>query len=138
MGAIISDNVKLSDVLKYVGYNCPEDLMDTTINELIAGGGDTPECKLYAWKGVDSRDSSTRYFYFNTDVAPATAEEAGTELKYINYDSLTGAMEAELYFAGGDTYTRVSDTSFTDSWEESGETATITFTRDSTKDVTVW
>lgn len=49
MGAILSDNVTLNDVLKYVGINCPQGFEQTTIKELLVNAGGGLKYHLYAW-----------------------------------------------------------------------------------------
>ena len=40
MGAILTDDVPVKELLKGTGYNVPEDMMDKTWGEATSGGGD--------------------------------------------------------------------------------------------------
>ena len=54
MGAKLGEDIKLSDILKYVGIDCPEDLMEATLADIIAGGTSHGlTYHLYAWKDED-------------------------------------------------------------------------------------
>lgn len=46
MGAILTDDVPILEILKPTGYNCPEELMGKTWGDVSKSGGAT---KLYAW-----------------------------------------------------------------------------------------
>ena len=87
---------------------------------------------LYAWR---SSESPNTLYYFNIGTSPVdqTAYEGMKTLYYGNTDVSVGTYAVE-----GDIYARVSDTEFTVSYEEDGQTTTNTFTRDATKDVEVW
>lgn len=46
MGAILTDDVPILEILKPTGYNCPEKLMGKTWGDVAKSGGAS---KLYAW-----------------------------------------------------------------------------------------
>ena len=82
---------------------------------------------LYGWL------CNNNYMYLNASTAP----ESGESLKQIDIEGL-GVITVGNVIQEGDTYAKVSDTEFTVTYEEGGQTHTLTYTRDSTKDVTVW
>lgn len=89
---------------------------------------------VYAWNCADTRHpQDTVYNYFNVSSAPADA--AGLMSMSGNFES---GMRVEAAVYEGDTYTKISDTSFSISWEEGQDTVTQTYTRDATKDFTLW
>lgn len=94
-----------------------------TVN-VPSGGSAT----AYAWK------TGTAYMYLNVDTAPSDS----ADIKAINYESAGGVLVVKSLLVEGDTYAKVSDTKFTTSYEDEGQTITTTFTRDSTKDFTLW
>lgn len=99
MGAILTDDVPVKELLKGTGYNVPEDMMDKTWGEATSGGGDvtlvelsatenkvytpdegkayskvtvnvpSPTVKLYAWK------NETNIIYTKT-AEPTTTDKA--------------------------------------------------------------
>ena len=91
---------------------------------------------LYAWSTAD--DMPTPYFtYTNIDSAPTNPVVGG--IKFIEQEQeRPDSMQINSLPAEGDVYTKVSDTEFTISWEEGGQTYTQTFTRSSGYDITLW
>jgi len=88
----------------------------------------------YAWIVDDTRDPGTNFYsYFNVETSPENPEN----LKHI-YGNFESGIGVESFVAPDDMYVKISDTSFSVSWDESGTTVTQTFTRDSTKDITLW
>ena len=99
MGAVLTDDVPVRELLKPTGYNIPEDMMDKTWGEATSGGGDVtlvelsatqnkvytpdegkaykkvtvnvpaPTVKLYAWK------NDTAIIYTKT-AEPTTSDKA--------------------------------------------------------------
>lgn len=51
MGAILTDDVPVLEILKPTGYNCPETLMGKTWGDVAKSGGAS---KLYAWQALAS------------------------------------------------------------------------------------
>jgi len=93
-----------------------------TLTNIPAGGS----AAAYAWKvGND-------YNYLNINTAPS--DPAGANgIKQISSDT-NNVLFVESVIIDGVTYTYVSDTEFTISFNG----GTVTFTRDSTKDFTLW
>ena len=134
---IESNKAQSIDVSQYteaveIEPTSPNDAMakvTVTLSNIPSGGG-----TAYAWEGNDSRTPQSPFFnYFNASVAPVDAS---------NLQALQGTIEDGLSVtnatAEGDTYTKISDTSFSISWVDDGDTVTQTFTRDATKDFTLW
>ncbi len=106
------------------GYDATKKVT-ASVNVPSSGGSAT----AYAWK----IDSGTAYMYLNVDTAPSDS----ADIKAIDHESVD-VLAVKPLLVEGDTYTKVSDTEFTTSYEDEGQTITTTFTRDSTKDFTLW
>lgn len=103
-----------------------------TVN--VSGGG---SATAYCWSVSDSRTPlETSYVYISVDVAPADEIEAGTTKIIVG--SLDSGSVAIFNLLLLSIYTRISDTEFTTSFTEGRDTYTLTYTRDSTKDFTLW
>lgn len=114
------------------GYDATKKVT-ATVNVPSSGGSAT----AYAW--VDG-DGGVQYFDFNT--SPSNLEELSNKkmlvssvgeysLSFLRVEALSGKVQ---------DYTRISDTSFTSSVQLIPDlpAVTITFTRESSKDFTLW
>ena len=105
---------------------------DGTVDENPGGGGGGT---AYAWQVVDSRyPEQTDYSYLSANVSPADKDEALTT-KSIFGDLYAGNVNIDNLIH---IYTRTSDTEFAITVTVGGTTITKTFTRNSTKDFTLW
>ena len=98
------------------------------VNPKASGGGDTT---VYAWI-----EGYGRVHYTSFDIAPEQ-DAAENEFMLDMDDSETGILVRELLYDApgyGIEYTKISDTEFSLVNEAEGRT----FTRDSTKDFTLW
>ena len=97
--------------------------VEVTLSNIPSGGA-----VLYPWKV----NNSQKKLYLNIDTAPATSDG----IKELVYDP---DVSVEDLIGEGDTYIKVSDTEFTISYEDDGQTIILTWTRDvSSPNVTVW
>ena len=106
-----------------------------TLDNIPSGGSAT----AYAWEFVplDGEGIKTRYF----PMATAPVDKADYLVKCSHNGiclSQDGKFRIDTYAENNDGYTRVSDNSFTVSYEEGGETATVTFVRNDNDDFTLW
>ena len=104
-----------------------------TLTNIPSGGS----AVAYAWRVVNARSKHPEefnYSYLSTDISPTDRIEASTT-KILAIDLLTVACSIGPIIASDDVYTRVSDTEFTVSWSEEDS---LTYTRDSTQDFTLW
>ena len=97
-----------------------------TVN-IPSGGSAT----AYAWV-----DNDNNVYYFNFDIAPQSFED------YIHSKTLDSGVEAYSVgevgnVRGSSSFERTSDTQFVETVEDR-MTLTYTFTRDATKDFTLW
>lgn len=95
-----------------------------TLSNIPSGGG----VKAYVW----SLSGGRHLFYSNIDVAPSDPADLD-DAKILRSDN-DGTLQVMPFLAEGGTYAYVSDTEFT----VTNAGATITFTRDSTKDFEIW
>lgn len=134
MGAILTDDVPVKELLKGTGYNVPEDMMDKTWGEATSGGGDvtlidlsatenkvytpdagkaykkvtvnvpSPTVKLYAWK------NETNIVYTKT-AEPTTTDKALVPAATGLSEAVIVAVTAEFASVtiGETTYTRYTD-----------------------------
>lgn len=82
---------------------------------------------LYGWL------CNNNYMYLDTSVAPSS----GAALKQIDIAG-QGTITIIAVVEEGDVYAKVSDTEFTVTYEQGGQSHTLTYTRDATNDVEVW
>lgn len=114
-----------------------------TLNNIPSGGSAT----AYAWKATYDEGGVQKTYYYYTTFAKAPADKDAWEnekILYVDVDtnlSYIGAMQVVTGFqiAGADPsdtdYQKDSDTQFTVLWDIGDTTV---FTRDATKDVTLW
>lgn len=97
-----------------------------TVNVPSSGGSAT----AYGWNVVSSESSSL--YYLSVDIAPADMTKARNMKRFsvMSQDQITVSSLPPL-----DTYTRISDTEF-EFYMEGG--SVVTYTRDPTKDFTLW
>lgn len=109
MSANIPVNMRLDDLLKATGYNCPEELQGKTFDEATSGGGGGGGT-LYAWNAGSSE--SPHYVYFSFDIAPATqADFLQTKTTTVDYE--TGKLTSyDTSIGSSESYVRGSDTEF--------------------------
>lgn len=98
-----------------------------TLSNIPSGGSAT----AYAWKVNDG------YQYLDIDTAPTDPADIN------NIKGILGRNNGILFVNTlliplDETYTYVSDTEFTISYEDGEEIITDTYTRDTTKDFTLW
>lgn len=131
MSATIPESMRLDDLLKATGYDCPAELQGKTFDQATEGGG-SGSVTAYAWKfaGQDV------YTYLSIGTAPSDPSEA-SNIKNIGF-SAQGIFTIHYLMLEGDTYDYVSDTEFTISYEDNGQTVTDTYTRVSMKDMVLW
>ncbi|SEP80373.1 hypothetical protein SAMN04487977_101474 [Treponema bryantii] len=92
----------------------------------------------YAWKVVNSEyPEEFTYSYLSADISPTDRTEASTT-KMLMGDIITGSGSIGTLIMDDYAYTRVSETEFEISWERDETTITLAYTRDSTKDFTLW
>ena len=104
-----------------------------TVNVPSSGGSAT----VYVWQEVDSRTPmSSKYAYMSVDVAPAD-QTAALAMKNLSGNLESGTL-AIASIPSIFTYTRISDTKFELSAEIGGNPFTLTYTRDTTKDLVIW
>jgi hypothetical protein len=167
MSANIPSTMPMSDLLKSTGYNCPEELQGKTFDEATSGGDAkistntaatvdvsqytepveiTPAegydattkvtltlsnipsgggATAYAWKGLDGANPFVVYFDFS--IAPETQQEYWNKHILVNNN---GVLSVLTISEVEPPYERVSDTSFND--------GDFLYTRDTTKDFTLW
>lgn len=101
-----------------------------TVN-VPSGGSAT----AYAWE--NNSHGLTSYFYFNINTASSESADM-KDVKTIERGNGNTLYIATFPIPDEVVYTYISDTEFTISYEEGGQIATDTFTRDSTKDFTLW
>lgn len=187
MSATIPESMRLDDLLKATGYDCPVDLQGKTFDQATEGGGAdleddktvsitengvveiTPSAgkdgmkkvtatvnvsgggggsaTAYAWKVTYDEGGTQKTYYYYTTFAKAPADKDAWEnekILYVNLDtnlSFLGDIEVitGFHIAGADPsdadYQKDSDTQFTVIW---GVDDTSVFTRDDTKDFTLW
>lgn len=134
MGAILTDDVPVKELLKGTGYNVPEDMMDKTWGEATSGGGDvtlielsatenkvytpdegkaykkvtvnvpSPTVKLYAWK------NETNIVYTKT-AEPTTTDKALVPAATGLSEAVIAAVAAEFASVtiGETAYARYAD-----------------------------
>ena len=95
-----------------------------TLSNIPSGGSATG----YAWNA-----EGIGYIYFNIDKAPSSVTTG--ELKELSFDYETGIISVTNFNFDG-TYTKVSDTEFKIFYGE--DIGPDTYTRDSSKDITLW
>lgn len=136
-GADLEDNktatIDVSDYTEPVEIEPSEDYdgmkkATVTLSNIPSGGANA-----YCWSLVIG--ANTVKEYLNIDTAPETT--SGNDILIIDGDHDVGFGILTL-MKEGDVYTKISNTSFSLSWVEDGETVTGTYTRDSTKDITLW
>ena len=88
MGAILTDDVPVKELLKGTGYNVPEDMMDKTWGEATSGGGDVTLEDLSATENkVYTPDEGKAYKKVTVNVPVPTLEElSATENKVYTPD----------------------------------------------------
>ena len=75
MGAILTDDVPVKELLKGTGYNVPEDMMDKTWGEATSGGGDVTLIDLSATENkVYTPDTGKAYKKVTVNVPSPTAK----------------------------------------------------------------
>ena len=119
-------------------YSAPVEITPTTGNDAMQKVTVTlnnipHSASAYCW-GIVIDETSTGA-YLNIDIAPETA--SGNDILRLD-GTLTASLQINPELSEGDVYTKVSDTSFTIEYEEEGQTKVATYTRDSTKDITLW
>lgn len=105
--------------------DCDHDLKKVAVKagEIPSGGSAT----AYAWVAADD----SRICYTDFDIAPSNQAEYENAL-YLSLSSVNKQLTVSPFGDESDVYTRISDTEFSATgWN-------ITFTRDSTKDFTLW
>ena len=133
MGAILTDDVPVKELLKGTGYNVPEDMMDKTWGEATSGGDVTlvelsatenkvytpdegeaykkvtvnvpaPTVKLYAWK------NDTNIVYTKT-AEPTTADKALVPAATGLSEAVIASVAAEFasITIGETVYTKYAD-----------------------------
>lgn len=105
-----------------------------TLSNIPSGGG----AILYAWRIANSGTPEVfNYCYMSADISPIDRDKASTT-KILTGDTSAGEGVTGNLVHNTDTYTRVSDTEFEISWGDAGNTITLTYIRDSTKDLVLW
>ena len=117
MSATIPESMRLDDLLKATGYNCPVDLQGKTFDQATEGGGGDVPTEWYLWQ-----DEYGDYQYLPFATAPDTLDSL--KLVFIG-KKLAKDTEIETY--GVAEYTKNSDTEFffTDN-EPNPESSTFT------------
>lgn len=68
MSATIPESMRLDDLLKATGYDCPVDLQGKTFDQATEGGsGGEGTTKLYVWKHIDEQTGNTFYLMTPTE-----------------------------------------------------------------------
>ena len=133
MGAILTDDVPVKELLKGTGYNVPEDMMDKTWGEATSGGDVTlvelsatenkvytpdegqayskvtvnvpaPTVKLYAWKNESN-------IVYTKTAEPTTADKALVPAATGLSEAVIAAVAAEFASVtiGETVYTKYAD-----------------------------
>lgn len=111
MSANIPENMRLDDLLKATGYNCPKELQGKTFDEATSGGGGGGDYPLlYLWKQVQNEQVS--YLYADFSGAPETPPEGlyyalGEDNYRINND-----QNPKPWVINPDSYTKIDNYSF--------------------------
>ena len=75
MGAILTDDVPVKELLKGTGYNVPEDMMNKTWGEATSGGGDVTLVELSATENkVYTPDDGEAYKKVTVNVPAPTVK----------------------------------------------------------------
>ena len=75
MGAILTDDVPIRELLKPTGYNVPEDMKDKTWGEATSGGGDVTLVELSATENkVYTPDEGKAYSKVTVNVPAPTVK----------------------------------------------------------------
>ena len=101
--------------------------VEITLDNIPSGG--SGNFTAYCWLCTQSGE----YSFFDFSIAPDNANDS---LSIIG--SIESGLELSPLLMEGDIYTKLSDNSFSISWEEGQTTETYTFTRDSTEDFVAW